>query len=147
MERYLFLDFDGVLHPSTPPRDFRYAQHLIPIVTNLGIKIVISSTWREVYSLQELIKLLGGLGQFVVGKTPLWAGVTGANTPIGIRQREIEAWLARKAPSNSSWAAIDDDAENFHKNCKRVFITDNAVGLDAGRAVQFDAWCKQLFLQ
>lgn len=145
MNRYLFLDFDGVLHTNAPPRDLRYARHLTPTVSRLDLKVVVSSTWREAYSLAELVKLLGDLGQFVVGKTPTWNPANGDLPPNGVRHREIEAWLARKASLEAPWAAIDDDAENFRLNCDRVFLTDKRVGLDANTTVLFDKWCTNLF--
>lgn len=146
MGRYLFLDFDGVLHTDTPPRDLRYACHLVPIVSHLNLKVVVSSTWREAYSLHEVIQLLGELGQFVVGKTPVWKPP--GNLPlIGVRHREIEAWLAKKASHTAPWVAIDDDADNFRRGCERVFFTDRKVGLDSQTTVVFDAWCKKLFSQ
>mgnify|MGYP001544465607 FL=1 len=145
MNKYLFLDIDGVLHPSTPPRDLRYIKNLAPTVARLELKVVVSSTWREAYSLTELTKLLGDLGHFVVGKTPTWNPPNGDLPAIGVRHREIEAWLVRKASLEAPWAAIDDDAENFRPNCTRVFLTDRTVGLDANTAILFDKWCANLF--
>jgi hypothetical protein len=145
MTRYLFLDFDGVLHTDVPPRDLRFAKYLVTVVSDLKLKVVISSTWREAYSLQEIIDQLGELGQFVVGKTPVWKPSDGNLPLVGVRQREIEAWLAKKAPATASWTAIDDDVDNFRAGCKTVFLTDPKVGLDAKAALAFDAWCRNKF--
>ncbi len=148
MHRYLFLDFDGVLHTKTPPYDLRYAAHLVPIGTELDLKIVVSSTWREGFSLPELIESLGPLGPFVVGKTPVWKRPEHLSDAalVGVRQREIEAWLARKASASSPWVAIDDEAENFRMECSQVFVTDPKVGLDAQTTRLFNTWCREQFL-
>ena len=146
-QRYLFLDFDGVLHTDVPPRDLRYARHLLPIVARLELKIVVSSTWREVYALAELARQLGELGRFVVGKTPVWSALDEDAPDVGVRQREIEAWLEKKGLHDAHWVALDDDADNFRPSCTRVFLTDGSVGLDARAADAFSAWCDKVFAQ
>jgi hypothetical protein len=146
-KRYLFLDFDGVLHTDTPPRDLRHASHLLPIVARLELKIVVSSTWREAYPLQEIVGRLGALGRFVVGKTPVWSTLEEDVPDVGVRQLEIEAWLQKKAAPATPWVALDDEADNFRPSCKRVFLTDRRVGLDAQAAAAFSDWCTKLFSQ
>lgn len=143
MHRYLFLDFDGVLHTSEPPRDLRFAKHLAPIVAKLELKVVISSTWREVYSLQAMVEKLGDLGKHVVGKTPIWS--TDELPEIGGRQVEIEAWLKKSSLAEAAWIALDDERDNYRASCKRVFITDKKVGLNSAVAKEFEAWCDQMF--
>lgn len=144
--RYLFLDFDGVLHTDSPPHNLRYAAHLVPIASELGLSVVVSSTWREGFSLPELVTALGELGRFVVGKTPVWKPTQTGSSMLGVRQREIEAWLTRKALLGAPWVAIDDDPANFRQGCDRVFLTDGKVGLDAKTAGVFNAWCRKLLL-
>ena len=145
--RYLFLDFDGVLHTDTPPRDLRYASHLVPIASRLDLKIVVSSTWREAYPLQDIVGQLGELGRFVVGKTPVWSTLEDDVPDVGVRQREIEAWLEKKAVPAAPWVALDDEADNFRPGCRRVFLTDRRVGLDVRAAVAFNDWCTKLLSQ
>lgn len=140
VKRYLFLDFDGVLHTSEPPRDLCFAKHLVPIVAELELEVVIASTWREVYSLQSMAQKLGDLGRFVIGKTPVCPS---EDLPeIGGRQKEIEAWLAKNATPSASWVALDDNRDNYRTSCTRVFVTDKTVGLNAAVAEQFAQWCK-----
>ncbi|MDE2615630.1 MAG: hypothetical protein KGL73_01260 [Burkholderiales bacterium] len=143
MNRYLFLDFDGVLHTSEPPRDLRFAKYLVPIVAELELQVVISSTWREVYSVQAMAQKLGDLGRFVIDKTPVWPSEDLPET--GGRQKEIEAWLAESATSAAAWVALDDDRDNYRSSCNRAFITDKTVGLNAEMARQFARWCESRF--
>lgn len=137
------MDFDGVLHTGEPPRDLRFAKHLTPIVSKLDLKVVISSTWREAYSLQAITEKLGDLGKHVVGKTPIWP--SDELPEIGGRQLEIEAWLKKASLLEVPWVAIDDDRDNYRASCNRVFITDKSVGLDAAVAREFEGWCARIF--
>jgi hypothetical protein len=146
MDRYLFLDFDGVLHTNEPPRDLRFAKHLVPVATELELKVVISSTWREVYSVQAMAKQLGDLGKFVIGKTPVWNPPDGDLPDVGVRHREIEAWLEKNARLSTHWVALDDDADNYRRGCKQVFITDKKIGLDPKTAALFEDWCRKQLL-
>lgn len=139
MDRFLFLDFDGVLHTNEPPRDLRFASHLTPIVAKHRLKVVISNTWREVYSLRFMVEKLGELGQYVVGSTPV---IPSDELPeIGGRQLEIEAWLKKASAVQTPWLALDDDRDNYRPSCSRVYITDKRTGLTASVAHDFDSWC------
>ena len=116
-ERILFLDFDGVLNtPSTWTfdwaRDGRYrldvakVQMISDLVNEEDAYIVISSAWRNYYSLNTLIKLLGKRGlkdarKRVIGKTPTYRDMR-------FRGVEIMAWL-HQHPSVTSYVAIDDN--------------------------------------
>lgn len=140
MKRYLFLDFDGVLHTIAGPRNLHLARYLEPVVSELQMHIVISSTWREAYSLLELKRRLGPLGANVAGQTPILDS-DGGYSEVGHRQREIEAWLAKNDPSNGNWVALDDNPDYFFRSCKKVFLTDPEIGLSAEVAELFKAWC------
>lgn len=140
MNRLLFLDFDGVLHTQDPPRDLRFAANLAPVVARLQLKVVIASTWREVYSLQAMAQRLGPLGAHVIGKTSIIP--TDELPERGGRQVEIEQWLKSNATPAHPWVALDDDPENFRSSCTRVFLTDKRIGLTQEVAHAFEAWCR-----
>lgn len=141
MDRLLFLDFDGVLHTNEPPRDLRFASNLAPVVERLNLKVVITSTWREVYNLHAMVQKLGPLGRHVIGKTPVIA--TDELPERGGRQVEIEQWLRANAKPGHAWVALDDDEEHFRSSCTRVFLTDKRVGLTLEVAQSFEAWCRK----
>jgi DNA-binding LacI/PurR family transcriptional regulator len=111
--KIIFLDFDGVLvnraalrarrldpqrRPAADPEAVAALNH---IVHAAGAQIVVTSTWREEYSLAELRELLTH-----------W-GVTGAvidQTPVaGTRGEEIQAWLATHPAER--FVILDDVAD------------------------------------
>ena len=71
----LFLDFDGVLHPVSGSSKFNLgSMREIKAVINYfkDLQIVITSSWREEKSLNELVTLLGSVvGERVIGTTPI----------------------------------------------------------------------------
>ena len=80
--RVLFLDFDGVLHPTTEDLDddsgrclatpfFGWLPHLARALEwFLDVRIVVHSTWRYTQDVDELRELLGPLRVRFLGATP-----------------------------------------------------------------------------
>ena len=54
--KLLFLDFDGVLHPSSPGKEplFLKASLLSMALYDIDVPIIISSSWRFTHSMKEL---------------------------------------------------------------------------------------------
>ena len=157
-KRYLFLDFDGVLHAERKGRpDLRFKNNLYPIVKKYDLSVVISSAWRTSYDLAGLQKLLGKrLGSMVIGKTPdhsLLEDLRPMQEQIddefpwfyGMRQREIEEWMGKNASANDSWIALDDIKIHFSKDCENLFLTHSDIGLDEKTAQSFNKFCSQYF--
>ena len=71
MTATLFLDFDGVLHSMSGYRNEPFCRLplLEEVLVNADVDIVISSSWRFQYSLDELKGKLSQLGPKVVGTT------------------------------------------------------------------------------
>ncbi len=73
----LFLDFDGVLHPASPfNRDAGALCHLERFESVMrdfpDWKIVISSSWREEFSLEEIQSFFSkDIAARIVGGTPM----------------------------------------------------------------------------
>lgn len=107
--RFLFLDFDGVLHPSggppgqTLPFEFNdaLAQLLKP---HPDVAVVVHSTWREVHSLDLIRDFLAALG----GR-PIDVAGPGEKGPA------ILSYLNRAgiAQDGSRWRILDDQPEAF----------------------------------
>lgn len=128
----LFLDFDGVLHPCGgvgPGERFSrkpLLEELLREQTLLHVVIVISSTWREAYSLKSLISIFSAdIQPRVIGATPILDDIESDY----LRYREIRGWLSRHQEI-SRWVVLDDDADGFprHKEIRGVF-TDPEIGL------------------
>lgn len=102
--RALFLDFDGVLHP-TPLADadqpFRLLPHLRGALLGKDVVLVVHSTWRYVYRPRELGELLATAGAPVVGATPR-----------GPRYESILWWLQLN-PRVTDYRVLDDAAAEF----------------------------------
>jgi hypothetical protein len=127
----LFLDFDGVLHPKGAGG---FAAHFSrrPLLGELlldaacaHVQVVVSSTWREMYSLAKLRSFFSAaLQPRIIGGTPALDDLDADF----LRYREIRAWL-NQHPEVKRWCAVDDDRAGFPENQPRVVFTDSATGL------------------
>ena len=124
----LFLDIDGVLHPSSGSTPFVPA--CVSVLETLlsdcpDIEIVITSSWREEKSLPELKALLGTqIGSRVIGITPV------IDEPFlhHVRFHETQAYLADSDQPDAPWVAVDDEIGNYPPDSP-VVITDRRTGL------------------
>jgi HAD domain in Swiss Army Knife RNA repair proteins len=115
MRIILFLDFDGVLHPvgggpaGSQFSRCRLLEDLLREPALAAVRIVISSTWREAYSLARLRQVFApDLRERVIDVTPELPEHHG---PHG-RHREIQVWLAGH-PEVAHWVAVDDSRSQF----------------------------------
>ena len=108
----IFLDFDGVLHPDPCPRPELLLCEL-PRLENVlrdfpQAQIVVSSTWRETRSLDELKSLFApDVASQVIGVTPVSSDLDHVVYSYH-RQAEIEAWLRVNRSPWDRFAVIDD---------------------------------------
>jgi hypothetical protein len=129
---FLFLDFDGVLHPYFPLYDrsdeenkhLAYIPNLEAVLRDYDyIKIVISSDWRKNHSLEELRNMFSpDIAKNIIGVTPVlekefmvWEGH---------RQKEILSFLENIGEKDATWIALDDDVSNFFKDSPLIFCAD-----------------------
>ena len=128
----LFLDFDGVLHPAGAHSAKFSRLDLLSVVLRepgmVDVRIVVSSTWREIHSLKALRAFFpADLQPRIIGSTP----VLDEHDTNFHRSEEIEAWL-EEHPEVQRWAALDDDIQGFAARLKhRAVFTDGATGLTA----------------
>lgn len=118
--KVIFLDFDGVLNSSASflyesrRKNQRIADTLSAVAcSNLqhildqdaDIRLVISSTWRKLHSLQELQNILSSFGingAKAISVTP--------SVLSGDRAQEIKMWLEAN-PNVTQFVIIDDDSD------------------------------------
>src|ERR1035437_4587503 len=115
----LFLDFDGVLHPQYEdqpvPVDvaFCHLPRFEAVMRNFpAVQIVISSSWREQFSLDKLrSKFSADVSARIIGVTPVFP----SDHPRMVEQRESEivAWLVAQGRIAEPWLALDDAAWQF----------------------------------
>jgi len=136
----LFLDFDGVLNSEESTEKlgtcYKFSK---PSVTALNFlldktdaRIVITSTWREYWTLTENAQSLeqnGVLPNRVLGKTAILGKERGL---------EIDAWLINVPFSIRSFVILDDREDMAHHR-NRLVRVDPKVGLtmeQAHRAIE-----------
>lgn len=112
---------------------FTHAEKLALILdtvsVDVDIRIVISSSWRTLFSLEKMISFLPAKIQHrVVGMTP----VLDASNPDGMRRLECETWLNMRAMGSCPWLAIDDMPELFFAG-RHAPVPPNLV------------WCRDMF--
>lgn len=133
----LFLDFDGVLHTEPcfdQTKSFCFLPRLESVLRDYPqIKIVISSTWRESRSLEELQNLFSeDIAKRVVGVTPSWRDFPELFEVNGYqRHTEILIWLRYSAEPWVKWIAIDDKSFLFKPFLKNLVRTQSLIGFDA----------------
>lgn len=131
----LFLDFDGVLHPTLPRLNERFA--LAPLLSKTldgyDCDVVISSSWRFQLNPAQLRLLLpkplsarvvGFTGQAIVGRHA--------------RHREILAWIKLNGPCD--WRALDDSAFEFPSPCPELIRCDGGRGVTPTELSAIVAW-------
>ena len=126
----IFLDFDGVLHPFPCEEHQLFCQ--LPVVEKFfnqpeyaAIEIVISSTWRERYSLAQLKAFFSpNFASRIMGVTPVLKSHL-----RGEREREILMWLQVNGRQDETWLALDDLKEFFAYHLDKVFLCDGSTGL------------------
>lgn len=125
----LFLDFDGVLRRNDSPLyklEFELVNNLEKSLRAApAVKIVITSSWREAFGLDELRSLFSAdIATRIEGCTPTSLDLHGF-----YRYREVLAYLKRFHTLQTPWIAIDDDPEHY-PNYAPVLLVDPSEGLD-----------------
>lgn len=127
----LFLDVDGVLNSRRTAATYgKYPwklddkefdgvalEFIKKACYELDLKVVISSTWRNVNTVDEFA---GAFGVNVIGKTPSF--------PNQVRGREIEWWLLNNSRV-MKYAIIDDDDDFLEEQMEFLVRTSNDDGL------------------
>ena len=144
--KIIFLDFDGVidteyyshiLYEAGKPIadehgllfDPECVKNLKYIIDNTGADIVVSSTWKDDMSYEEILDMWKdrGLPGFVTDVTP--------TTAEHHRGDEIDAWL-KECPTECNYIIIDDlEAYYFNEHqILRLLIVNPFFGLDENTA-------------
>ncbi len=132
MEKYLFLDIDGVLnHIGGPVKsltvDLRYridpthVKILNSLIKEIKCHIILSSSWRKRPGLRETqIKLTKSGARFVLeGITP---------TPWDYRGNQIQEYMTTNNISENQIVIFDDDSDMKHL-ISRLVKTSCEIGL------------------
>ena len=143
---WLFLDFDGVLHPGLCDTADHFCR--LPILEEVlrghpWAHVVISSSWRHSQSTDELRKLFShDIRPRIIGVTPpAQAGVR-----FG-RYTEISAWLEGNNRQGDPWIALDDYAYEFPKGCPNLLLCNSGTGLTDEMAAELGRGLRSLLDQ
>lgn len=117
-EKWLFLDIDGVLHPTSSSSSADYLsnmQYLVSALDGHRCQVVISSSWRFVRSNNALKEL------FPSKVSACIVGVTG-EPHIGsmARYNEIMNYLKTIGKPLANWRALDDAYYEFPSGCENL---------------------------
>lgn len=136
--KYLFLDFDGVLH-STKDRAnfFENVTALSQLLERYSVQIIISSSWRFQF---DLTKLRSFFPNEIQNKI---TGITGKEF-IGkhARYHEIKNYLIDKDKSLSDWRALDDTAFEFPADCENLILCNPNFGIQTKQLDILEQWLK-----
>ena len=97
------------------------------------VDIVISSSWRLEFSLEQL------RGHFSADIASRVVGVTPSNKQPGVnwlpagtgrheREAECEAWMRENRDWGTPWLALDDRAHWFRPDCGDLLLTESKIG-------------------
>lgn len=125
----LFLDFDGVLHPTPHASSglFCHVYRLDSLLQELpDVRVVISSSWRLTRALDNAIAAFPEtLRTRIIGTTPAVPHIF--NPPL--RYDEIRAWINQNH-YGGSWVALDDAQHEFPPGIPQLVFCEAEVGLD-----------------
>jgi hypothetical protein len=143
--KIIFLDFDGVLNSQQFTQQFQggfgmsqvdptAAARLEKLVKATGAKIVISSSWRTIFSIDQIKKILQKVG------APGAAAAVIDRTPVGQgnRGQEIQDWLDLdperavvdpKHQNTQAYVILDDSNQMTPQQQPRLVHTNPQYGL------------------
>lgn len=139
MRKIIFLDFDGVMHPDGIGTFSQRSLFEECLSKMPDVGIVVSSSWRETESLDELrTHFSAKFRDQIIGTTPS----LDSGYDVGGRQREIEAFLrsSQWTIANCAWIALDDTALFFDEDCPNLMLTDASQGFTRQTAHDLLAW-------
>ncbi len=129
-KKYIFLDFDGVMHPEGK-QAFSCAEYFAQSIKDLeDINIVFSTSWREYSSVERLAKYMPeSIRDKCIGKTPVIR-----DCYKHVRYQEIMAFNKENKIKDNQWIAIDDMPVLFPKDCKNLILTNSKIGFSEKEA-------------
>jgi hypothetical protein len=131
MKKTIFLDFDGVLH-GEGINSKGFFEHVDTFCNFLRpykdeVEIVISSSWREDKTLEELKEFFHeDLKEIFKGVTPKFPNKE--SYALGGREKEILQYCSENDITN--WIALDDQSRFFSLECKNLILVDSETGIN-----------------
>lgn len=138
--RTIFLDFDGVLHPEFCHESRHFC--CLPFFEQLlrwtpDVDVVISSTWRLHWSLDQLrARFASDVALRVIGVTDQFKDLVDLpDSLLGYeREAECHAWLRANDRAVFPWLAVDDRSWLYRPFNRSLFLVDGKTGMTAASA-------------
>ncbi len=127
----LFLDIDGVLNVYQGKPDC-FSKEAVDVINKITkeyhLNIVISSSWRESFTFEELETLFkeNGIEAKIVDKTPIFIGNL-TREFVSIRDEEIKYYL--RTHNINNFCIVDDYAIRYPELVSHFVQTDYETGL------------------
>ena len=151
---YIFLDIDGVfiklgkefaklidMDEEVPSLDSVCINYFFNVIEKYdGVKIVISSSWRETYDVPTIkSRFPENIREKIEGVTSILPYL---HEPVEFfRYQEVLDYLKKANAVDELWVAIDDIAENYPPDV-RIITTNPYVGFDNTAALKLDSFLK-----
>ena len=134
MPHLLYVDFDGVLHPTTG-KDLFCRMHLLEeALVGMDCQIIISSSWRFHHPFKYLQSLFP---ESLRGQV---AGVTG-DAFMGRWPRHSEILIdVSKRAAQGRWRALDDSWIEFPKDCPELIRCNPNSGMGSKESAELRSW-------
>jgi len=130
---FIFLDFDGVLHPDGVATFANLPLFEAVLLKMPDVKIVITSSWRDDHTLEQLREFFSiSFREKIIGVTPTLDG----GYDMGGRQKEILSYLSNNPlfETQIQWIALDDNPLFFEPSCETLILTQSDVGFSEKEA-------------
>lgn len=129
----IFLDIDGVLRRKQSPLyhlDAACLRAFERVIRSLpDVQIVISSTWREAFTLDQMLGLFSpDIARRIIGVTPI-----APKHDDHYRYQEVLAYLRLNRREKDPWLALDDDPLHYPR-LNNVLLIDGEQGFDSDAA-------------
>ncbi len=148
---WIFLDIDGVLVPEKQFDNYLSTEDILkfnPTCLNEfenvlrcypEVRVVISSSWREVFSFEVVRPLFSpDIAERVVGFTPFLDSKIIHQFQY-LRHQEVLEYLRQNNASAIPWVAIDDIPEHYPPDV-RIVVTDAYTGFDQCAALALELY-------
>jgi hypothetical protein len=135
--KYLYLDFDGVLHPNSfeKGKAFCLMSVLESALKGSDVRIVVSSSWRH-HETQAYIQSL-----FPASIRSLLSGFTGEPL-VGRWGRWNEISNHAALHGVTEWRALDDAVSEFPPDCPNLISCEGHIGLQEFQVNLLRKWIK-----
>ena len=136
--KYLFLDFDGVLHPTSHgARLFSNAPLLEEALNLYPCQIIVSSSWRFHHDIDKIkMSLPEGIRRMIQGET--------GDAYLGqyARYHEIVGYLYDRDKHFANWKALDDSWTEFPDGCDNLISCNPNTGITGLEIERLINWLK-----